>query len=80
MYWGFPDGSVVKRPPTNAEDMGLIPDLGRLHMTQSNEAREPQLLNLCSRSWDLQLLNPQATTTEATRSRAHAKQQEKTLQ
>ena len=80
MYWGFPDGSVVKRPPTNAEDMGLIPDLGRLHMTQSNEAREPQLLNLCSRSWDLQLLNLQATTTEATRSRAHAKQQEKTLQ
>ena len=26
---GFPDGSVVKNPPTNAGDMGLIPELGR---------------------------------------------------
>ena len=27
--WGFPDGSVVKNPPTNAGDMGLIPGSGR---------------------------------------------------
>ena len=26
---GFPGGSVVKNPPTNAGDMGLIPELGR---------------------------------------------------
>ena len=26
---GFPGGSVVKNPPSNAEDMGSIPDLGR---------------------------------------------------
>ena len=26
---GFPDGSVVKNPPTNAGDTGLIPELGR---------------------------------------------------
>ena len=26
---GFPGGSVVKNPPTNAEDMGLIPGSGR---------------------------------------------------
>ena len=25
---GFPGGSVVKNPPANAEDKGLIPDLG----------------------------------------------------
>ena len=25
--WGFPAGSVVKNPPTNAGDMGLIPGL-----------------------------------------------------
>ena len=25
----FPDGAVVKNPPANAEDMGLVPALGR---------------------------------------------------
>ena len=33
-YQGFPDGTVVKNPPTNAgdtRDMGLIPGLGRSH-------------------------------------------------
>ena len=24
-YWTFPGGSVVKNPPANAEDIGLIP-------------------------------------------------------
>ena len=32
----FPGGSVVKNPPANAGDMGLIPDPGRSHMLQSN--------------------------------------------
>ena len=27
---------VVKNPPANAEDVGLVPDLGRPHMLQSN--------------------------------------------
>ena len=26
---GFPGGSVVKNPPANARDLGLIPGLGR---------------------------------------------------
>ena len=26
---GFPDGSLVKNPPANAVDVGLIPGLGR---------------------------------------------------
>ena len=34
--WGFPGGPEVKNPPANAEDMGLIPELGRSHMPQSN--------------------------------------------
>ena len=34
--WGFPGGSVVKNPRIKAGDMGLIPDLGRSHMLQSN--------------------------------------------
>ena len=29
--WGFPGCSVVKNPPANAGDMGLIPGLGRSH-------------------------------------------------
>ena len=29
LYAGFPVGSVVKKPPANAGDMGLIPGLGR---------------------------------------------------
>jgi len=33
---GFPGGSVVKPPPTNAEDTGLILDPGRPHIPQSN--------------------------------------------
>ena len=27
--WGFPAGSVVKKPPANAGDTDLIPGLGR---------------------------------------------------
>ena len=34
--WGFSGGSVVKNPPANAGDMGLIPDLGRSHILHSN--------------------------------------------
>ena len=36
MDGGFPGGSVVKKPPAKAGDTGLIPDLGRTHMQQSN--------------------------------------------
>ena len=42
----FPGGSVVKDLADTAGDMGSIPGLGRSHMPQSNEAREPQLLSL----------------------------------
>ena len=33
---GFPGGSVVKNPPANAGDRGLIPGLGRSHMRQGS--------------------------------------------
>ena len=33
---GFPGGPVIKNPPANAGDTGLIPDLGRSHLSQSN--------------------------------------------
>ena len=32
----FPGGAVVKNPPANAGDVGLIPDLGGSYMLQSN--------------------------------------------
>ena len=28
-FMAFPDGSVLKNPPANAEDVSLIPELGR---------------------------------------------------
>ena len=43
-------------------------------------AHVPQLLSLCSRAHELQLLSPRATTTEAPAPRARAPQQEKPLQ
>ena len=36
MSLGFPGGSVVKNPPSNAGDTGSVPDPGRLHMPQGN--------------------------------------------
>ena len=62
---GFLGDSVVKNPPANAGDTGLILSLGRFHMTRNNSACVPQLLSLYSRAWELQLLSPCATTIEA---------------
>ena len=36
VYEGVPGGSAVKNLPANAGDLGLIPDLGRSHMSSSN--------------------------------------------
>ena len=44
VHRGFPGDSVVKNPPTNAGDTGLIPGLGRSHRLRSNSARAPELL------------------------------------
>ena len=77
---GFPGGSVVKNPPTNAGDTSSIPDPRRSHMPQSNSARWPQLLSLCSRAREPQLSSPHATTTEARCPQARALKQKKPLQ
>ena len=42
VIWGLPGGSVVKNLPANAGDTGSVPDLGRSHMPQSNQAHVPQ--------------------------------------
>ena len=57
-FRGFPGGSVVKNLFANAVDMGSILSLGRSHLPWSNKARLPQLLSLCSRARELQLLSP----------------------
>ena len=36
IFWDFPGGTVGKKPPANAEDVGSIPGLGRFHMPRSN--------------------------------------------
>ena len=64
----FSDGPVVKDPPTNAEDTGLISGLGRFH---KNSVRKL----LCYNYWAHapQLLKPRNL-------RANALQQEKAWQ
>ena len=44
--------------PASAGDIGSIPDPGRSHMPRGSSACEPQLLGLCSRAWEPQLLKP----------------------
>ncbi|XP_054944575.1 protein lin-52 homolog isoform X2 [Physeter macrocephalus] len=36
IIWDFSGSTVVKNPPANAEDMGLIPGPGRSHMLRSS--------------------------------------------
>ena len=36
MPWDYPGGTVVKNPPANAVDTGLIPGPGRSHTPRSN--------------------------------------------
>ena len=54
----FLGGSVVKHLPANAGDTGSIPGLERSHMPRNNKACAPELLSLCSRAWEPQLLSP----------------------
>ena len=65
----FPDSSAGKNLTARTGDMGPIPGPKRSHMLQNNYAWA-QLLSLCSRAWEPQLLKPMHP-------RAHASQQEK---
>ena len=49
---------MVKNPPANVGDMGSSPGPERYHMPWSNYAHVPQLLSLCSRALEPQLLKP----------------------
>ena len=67
----------LRMHPAMQGDLGSIPGLGRSHMLWNNKACGPQLLSLCSRAWEPQLLSSHVTTTEAHTPRTHALQQEK---
>ena len=66
---------MIENLPADAGDMGSCPGLGGSHMPWSNWAREPQLLSLRATPTE-----PGTTTTEAHVPRAHALQQDKSLQ
>ena len=67
----FPGGPVVKNPPWNARDTGLIPGPGRSPMPQGNWACVPQLMSLCSGACKLRLLKPVRPRACAPHKRSH---------
>ena len=70
-----------KSPLANAGETSSIPDLGRSHVPQSNKAHGSQLLSLCSRAQEPQLLSPLAPQIlKPVHPRDRALQQEKPLQ
>ena len=77
---GFHGGSVIKNLPASAEDMALIPELGRSCRLQSSLACVPQLWSLGLRALGPQHMSLCASATEAHVPRAWALHQEKPLQ
>ena len=61
----FPGGPVVKNPPANAGGTSSIPDLGKTHMLQSNQAHGGQLLSQCAGAQEPQLLSKSTAAAEA---------------
>ena len=72
---GFPGGSMVKIPPTNAEDPILISDPGRSHIPQSTKSVHHSYW-----AQELQLLSRVLQLLKHAFLRAHAQLQEKPLQ
>ena len=53
----LPGGPVVKNPPANAGNTGLISGPGSFHMLWG-DSQCTSTSSLCSRAWELQLLEP----------------------
>jgi len=66
---------MVMNLPTNAEDTGWNPGLGKSHKLQTNGPYAPHQLSLCSGAWEPQLRSLCAATTVAHAIRAHASQE-----
>ena len=67
---------MVKNPPTNAGDIGLIPGLGRFHMPQSIE---PQLQSLRATTTKVHTPKTCAVTREASAMRSPLGKLQKSL-
>ena len=57
--------------PANTGDTVSIPGQGRSHMLWSNQAHVLQLLRLCSRAHEVQLLNPGCLEAVVLNKRSH---------
>ena len=75
---GFPGGSVVRNPPANAGDMGLIPGLGRFPWRRKWQPSPVLLPGISHGQWSLAGFNPwchkrvrQALTTEQQQQSKH---------
>ena len=62
---GFPGGSVVRTPPANAGDTGLIPDPARSPHAAEQQSHAPQLLSLCPRATEACVSESSCSTREA---------------
>ena len=69
-HCGASGGSVLKKSPASAGEVGSVSHPGRSRVPQSNYTRVPQLLRLCATTQGPQLLKPACL-------RARAPQQEK---
>ena len=74
--WNSYGGVVVKNPSAKAGDTDSSPIWEDPTCRGATKPSVPQLLSLCSRAREPQLLSPCATTTEARARRARALQQE----
>ena len=63
-FRGYPGSSVVKNPLANAGDVGSTPGPVGSHRPQNSWACAPQLLSLCFRTREPQLLSPLTAATE----------------
>ena len=57
--WGFTGSLVLKSPPASTGDTGSGPGLGGSHMPRSSWTCVPQLLSLCCRAREPQLIRPE---------------------
>ena len=65
---------MVKNLPANAGDTGSNPGLGRPHTPWNNKAHARQLLSLCSRAREPQLLKPMCLEPVLCNERSHRKE------
>ena len=64
-YWTFPGGSVVKNPPANAEDIGLIPWSGKIPSAKEQQGPQATTTEVMLQSLAAATIEPTCHTNEA---------------